>query len=102
MDIQIDITQDFTIDKLRQLIASRNDDRDRQLRVSHDGIIYIEDNPHQHDLSDTYFAFGVWNEGEGYVGAAAAQDDDHIGRVFNAIQANWPKRKAPYKVVDTV
>ena len=45
MDTHIDITQDFTMDKLRQLIASRNDDRDRQLRVSHDGIVYMEDNP---------------------------------------------------------
>ena len=34
------------------------------------------------------------------MGADAAQDDDHIERVFNAIQANWPKRKAPYKVID--
>ena len=65
MDTQIDITQDFTMDKLRNLIASRNDNRDRQLRVSHDGIVYMEDNPHHVDLSDTYFALDVWNEGEG-------------------------------------
>lgn len=100
MDVKIDITQDFTIDKLRQLIASRNDDQDRQLRVSHEGIIYIEDDPHQHGLTETHCAFNIWNEGENYLGQDAAQSDQFMNSIFKALQDNWPKRKMPYKVID--
>jgi hypothetical protein len=100
VDVTVDIKQDFTIDKLRQLIASRNDDQDRQLRVSNDGIIYIEDDPHRNGLTEAHCALNIWNEGEGYLGHDAAQEDQFMNSIFKVLQNNWPERKAAYKVID--
>ncbi|MGO2201221.1 hypothetical protein [Pseudomonas helleri] len=42
--IKIDLNnRTFTLDDVRQLIASKDDSVDRQLRVTDDGIAYISD-----------------------------------------------------------
>jgi hypothetical protein len=42
------------------------------------------------------FRLETWDAGNDYVGAAAATDEEWCGRIFKALQKNWPSPTSTY------
>lgn len=80
----------FTIDDVRQLIASASDETNVQLRVTKDGVAYISKTVGGEDTGDLAFRFETFSAGSDHVGESAAQDDAWVQRVYDALNKNWP------------
>lgn len=93
MQMDLNDPDDFTLENLRKVIASKDDSADRQLRITTDGIAYLSDDVAAENLDGLLFRFETWNKGNDYVGPAAAADDNHVLGVFAAMVENWPKPK---------
>ena len=48
------------------------------------------------DIGGLLFRLETWAAGSGYVGPGAAQDEQWVTQVFNALQSNWPKPRDAY------
>ncbi|NOJ40883.1 hypothetical protein [Bradyrhizobium australiense] len=79
----------FTIDAVRELIASKDDSQHRQLRVGEDGHVYLSDVIGNLELEGVRFALTTWLQGNDYVGAQAARDEKWVGDVYKAIDHHW-------------
>lgn len=88
----------FTLEDVRKIIASKDDSKDRQLRVTKEGIAYISDITGAEDKDNLSFRAETWDEGNGYTGVRAASDDDWVARVYKCLKDNWPQPIA--RVVD--
>jgi len=93
--VQLDLNDpdDLTLDRVKELIASVDDSCHRQLRVSTGGIAYISDEIGNINIDGLAFRFETWLQGNGYVGAAAAQDAAWVNKIYTRLRENWPKPK---------
>lgn len=98
MEIDLKSPASFTLDAVRQLIASEDDSADRQLRVNNDGIAFLSNETGAQNKQNILFRFETWDEGNDYTGIRASKDDEWVGRIFNALQNNWPNPSS--KVID--
>jgi hypothetical protein len=80
----------FTLQGVKELIASVDDSEDRQLRVTKSGIAFIYDSVGPEDTDDLAFRFETWNKGNDYLGVAASQDETWVCRIYKALKKNWP------------
>lgn len=96
MQIDLKNPDEFTVDALRKLLSSVDDSSDWQLRVTIDGIAYLSRSVGADALEGVLFRFETWDAGNSYVGAAAADDDEWVHRVFAALTKNWPKPTSRY------
>lgn len=80
----------FTIDGVRQLIASHDDSVDRQLRVTRDGYAVITDHDGPDDMDDYVLRCETWDAGNGNSGVQAARDTDRMERIYRELKRNWP------------
>ncbi|OWT75440.1 MULTISPECIES: hypothetical protein [unclassified Achromobacter] len=95
MQIDLKDPAQFTKNRVRELIASHEDGRHWQLRVTRQGIAYISDvvgNVHCDGLA---FWFESWT-GTGYVGPQAADDDEWVNSIHDALDWNWPMPTSRY------
>lgn len=82
--------RNITLEQLRQLIANGDDRYDSQIRVSHDGMVYLsQDAVGAECIDDVAFRFETFCANNGFVGAAAAEVDSHVKPIFNALKGNW-------------
>lgn len=90
----LDLKGDWTDADLAKLIGSVTDDRDWRLEVSADGVADLSDktaNPTGADYDETLHCFlETWMQGTDFVGPSAAGDKDLVGKIANALRANYP------------
>ena len=96
MKINPNDEQQFTLENVRRLIASKNDSQHRQLRVTQQGIAYLSDVVGSQGRESLAFRLEAYCQGNGYTGAAAAKDDKWVTKVFRALRANWPQPRSSY------
>tara|TARA_R110000850_G_scaffold163581_2_gene288363 strand:+ start:1101 stop:1397 length:297 start_codon:yes stop_codon:yes gene_type:complete len=92
----LDLNTPYTHDDVAELIASKDDSHDRQLRVSNAGIAYLSDEVGADNLDDVLFRLETWDAGNDYVGHLAAASPEWVSRIYTALQTNWPKPTSAY------
>lgn len=96
MQVNLNDPNEFTIENIRQLIASKDDSNHRQLRVTKSGIAYLSDEVGADNTADLAFRFETWCQGNGYCGLEASNDDSWVNKVFGWLKENWPHPKSSY------
>ncbi len=95
--------EDPKIDELRELLTNADDAVDsHMLWVARDGAVHLDRlggySPiglsAQHD--DMVFRLETFVAGNGYVGTAAAKNDDWVSRLFRALVSNWREGTSGY------
>jgi uncharacterized protein YxjI len=87
--LQIDDPEDFTIENIKKLIASKDDSKTRQLRVAKAGLIYLSDFHMPPDDSIHALVYETWIRGADYCGKAASEDSHWVSEVYNWLQKDW-------------
>jgi len=90
MTIDLNDPADFTVENLRCLIASGVDSSNSQLCVSKAGIASLINTVGFDEPDNLAFRIETWIAGNDYVGEAASQNDDWVGRLYKALENNWP------------
>jgi hypothetical protein len=93
MQIDLKNQRELTLENVRKLIASKDDSRHRQLRVTRSGIAFLSDDVGNSNLAGIFFRFETWDQGNGYCGPEAAQDTRHVQCVYHDLKENWPNPK---------
>lgn len=93
MIIDLKDSKSFTLESVKELIASRDDTKNCQLRVSNSGIAYLSDDYGNQNLHDVRFRFETWVAGNGYCGLNAANDKNWVEEVYKDLKENWPNPK---------
>ncbi len=88
--MQIDLNQPFTLEDIKELIASKDDSVHRQLRVTVDGAAFLSDVVGNIDTDGLAFSVETWSAGNGFVGEAAANDLAWVKKVEAILRENWP------------
>lgn len=96
MKLDLNRPDQFTLEGVKALIASKDDSRHRQLRVTVDGVAYLSDTVGNADTDGLAFRFETWDAGNDYVGIAASQDEKWVSRIYEALRNNWPNPKSSY------
>lgn len=96
MKINLTDPYDFTLERVRALIASKDDTASRQLRVSKDGFAYLSDDVGSEKLDGVLCRFETYEQSNDYTGVAAASDNEWVSRVCEALKANWPTPESSY------
>lgn len=96
MQIDLKNPQDFTMENVRKLIASKDDSAPRQIRVTKDGIAYLSDVIGNRELDGLSFRLESLMRGNGYTGAKAAANDGWVRRIYNVLNENWPNPRSSY------
>jgi len=96
MEINLNDPEDFTKEKVRELIRSGDDSTHTQLRVTKNGIAFLSKVVGGEDIEDLAFRLETMVRGNSYVGADAAKDDKWVEDVYNTLKENWPNPKSTY------
>ena len=81
----------LTLESVRKLLASASDETHTQLRVTTARIAFISSTDVGSENTDGLaFRLETFCQGNDYVGAAAANDDEWVGRIYRVLQKNWP------------
>ncbi|YAF61073.1 hypothetical protein DOCECA_12900 [Pseudomonas sp. E102] len=99
--VQIDLKdpEAFTLEAVRDLLASASDDEHTQLRVTKAGIAYLSSGVvGGADIAGLLFRLETWAKGSGYVGNVAASDEVWVMQIYNALKDNWPN--PPFDYID--
>lgn len=97
--MQIDLTDpaSFTIDAVRQLIASGDDTVHNQLRVSKNGVAWLSvDAVGGADIGGLLFRLETWSAGSGCVGPVPARDGVWVMQIYNALKDNFADPRLDY------
>lgn len=90
----LDLKTDWTDADVAALIGAVVDDRDWRLEVSKEGVASLADktaNPTGADYDEgLYCYFETWMAGTDFVGPSAASDKTLVGKLANALRANYP------------
>lgn len=96
MNIDLNDPQQFTLERVRQLLASGNPMRHNQLRVNRAGQAWLSEVIGGAQLDGLLFRLETWAAGSGCVGPVAADDERWVLQVFTVLQVNWPKPTSDY------
>lgn len=91
MQINLNDPEDFTIGNVGKLIASGDDNADTQLRVSKDGIAFLEQISGAEQKDGLLFRIETWDAGMALVGPKASTNARWVRDVFYFLKKNWPK-----------
>jgi hypothetical protein len=97
--VQINLTDpaSFTLDAVRQMIASGDDGVHNQLRVSRDGVAWLStDAVGGAHVDGLLFRLETWSAGSGCVGPVAASDGVWVMQIYNALKDNWADPRLDY------
>lgn len=94
MPAHLDLKQPYTQDDVRRLLASKENDRDIQLRISDAGLAYLEEATGPEKLEGVHCRGETWDAGNDYCGVRAAQNTEWVERIYRALGRNWPQRKS--------
>jgi hypothetical protein len=96
MRINLNDPAAFTLEAVRALIASKDDTKPRQLRVSEDGYLYLSDDVGNRNLEGVKFWLETLFAGNDYVGAKAAKDEKWVNSVYSIVRNAWQKGRKGY------
>jgi len=96
MKIDLNNPKEFTLENVRKLIASEDDKKHRQLRVTNSGEAFISDVVGSVNISDLAFRLETWCQGNDYCGKKASEDDKWVERVYRCLKDNWPNPSSSY------
>ncbi len=96
MTIDLKNPEENTIEKFRRLVASVDDTKDTQFRVTEEGILFLSEDVGNRNLDNILFRLETNGTGNGYVGAEAAKDELWLTRLYKGVNDNWPKPKSTY------
>ena len=96
MELDLNDPNNLTIDNIRLLLASANDESNSQLRVNKNGILYISKVVGNIDTEDLLFRLEIWLAGNSYVGKKASEDTTWVNRVYQAVKSNWPNPSSDF------
>lgn len=88
-----------TLDQIKALVAACDDDAGHHcMWVGSDGEVHIDLAPDgplalEEATPSMKLRFETFCEGNGYVGVAAAADDQHVRSLFNALVHQWPSAR---------
>jgi hypothetical protein len=88
-EIDLNKAAGVTLEEVRALVASRDDSKYVQLRVSNDGIAFFWDGKPLDGVEDCALRFEGFAAGNDYVGAEAAKDEEWVRRIHTALTTNW-------------
>jgi len=90
--MKIDLTDplNFTLENVRALLASGDNDIDMQLRVTIDGIAFLSSRTGPEHRDRLLFRLEPWDAGGSHVGSHAAGDDEWVKRIYESLKKNWP------------
>ncbi|NVZ99515.1 hypothetical protein [Pseudomonas gingeri] len=91
-----------TIDQLARLFASRKDSHDDHiLWINQAGDVrldarspYTDERAFSQARPELFACLKMYRRGQGYVGKKAAADQDFMGRVLQALKAEWASHQA--------
>jgi hypothetical protein len=87
----------FTLDALRQMIASGDDAVHNQLRVSKNGMAWLStDTVGGANIDGLLFRLETWSAGSGCVGSTPASDAVWVMQIYNALKDNWADPRLDY------
>ena len=96
MTINLNNENEFTLENVQKLIASKDDSQNRQLRDTKEGIAYISDEVGNINIENLALRFETWMMGNDYVGLNASQDMAYVTSVFRDLKNNWPNPTDTY------
>lgn len=96
MKINLNAPGEFTIEKLKQLIASEDDSVNTQFRVTDEGILFLSKIVGNRELDGIRFRFETNGMLNGYVGKKASENEIWVKRIFDAVNENWPNPYSTY------
>jgi hypothetical protein len=96
MQMDLNDPNDFTVANTGKLLASKDDSKHRQLRVTKNGIAYLSDDTGPENVEDLAFRLETWLAGNDYVGIRASQDQAWVKRIYDALKKNWPNPTDKY------
>lgn len=96
MQIDLNDPNQFTLEQVRQLIASGNGAIHNQLRVDRAGHAWLSSVVGGAQLDGLLFRLETWSAGSGCVGGVAAEDERWVQQVFKALRDNWPHPTSDY------
>lgn len=96
MEIDLNDPSEFTLENVRRLIASKDDSKHRQLRITKKGKAFISDDVGCDNLEELAFRFETMDAGNGYVGIEASKDSEYVNRIYKALKKNWPNPEDEY------
>lgn len=96
MKINLNDPKDFTLERVRELIPSRDDSKHTQIRVTKDGYAYLSDKVGAEDIDDLSFRLETFFAGNDYVGKDAAESDSWVKLIYKVLDENWPNPKTSY------
>ena len=85
----------LTTDQLTSLISAGDDSKRNQIRIKEDGTIFLSTIVGNNGLDGIVGRFETFDAGNGYVGQEAAQNQEYIERLYNAIQG-WIEHPKSY------
>ena len=88
--------EDLDKEKCAGLYSEADDRVANQLRVTHDGYVYISKQVGPEDLFSVKFQWETWMPYNGYVGPRAASDGIYIQRELDEIQKAWRRGARGY------
>lgn len=89
--------QTLTLEEFQKLIASADDSRDNQIRITKDGRIYISEGVvGAKDIEDLHSRYETYDAGNDYVGPNAAQDEAYVKRLYEEVKRDWVSGRKGY------
>jgi hypothetical protein len=96
MQINLNNPSELSLSSVKALLASKDDSKSRQIRISKNGYAFLSDDIANRNLEDIAFRLETLEAGNGYVGIVASQDDEWVQRIYNVLKENWPKPNGTY------
>ena len=96
MTINLNNKDELTLENVKKLIASKDDSKNRQIRISKTGEVYISDEVGNVNIDNVLVRFETLMQGNGYLGIEASNDETYVERIFNDLKENWPNPKSSY------
>lgn len=84
--IDLNTPSNITAENVALLLASKDDSKHRQIRVSKKGIATLSDDVGNKNTEGVIFRIETFCAGNGYTGAEAAKDDHWVGKVTKCLK----------------
>lgn len=94
--MQIDLNAPFTSQDVADLLSSKDNKRNRQIRVSSAGIAELSDEMGNRNIGGLAFRMETFGAGNGWTGLEAAADASIVARVEKVLRDNWPNPSSTY------
>lgn len=92
----MNLNNKFTTADVENLLASKDDSQNRQLRVDSNGQAYLSDIVGNRNIEGLAFRLESWQAGNDYTGPKAAANSDFVSRIEKVLRDNWPNPTTSY------